>query len=98
MATLIGAALMLIAAFQICRAWRRPLAGSRNPVLGRMARALDQDLEPDGLPDEGTTETPAEVRERELSRDLVAGRIDPAAYQRAMSELARTTIEAGGPR
>jgi hypothetical protein len=44
-------------------------------------------------------ETPAEARERELSHQLISGRIDPAAYRQEMAELARgDQSRTGNPR
>lgn len=94
MATFIGALLLLAAAYQIYRAafleHRRP-----DPSPTRSG-----DDRPDRAPAATPTgaETAEEARERVLSRQLVAGHLDPDDYQRLMSQLAHTTGRHGDPR
>jgi hypothetical protein len=40
----------------------------------------------------------AEAREAELTRELIAGNVDPATYQRLMGELAHGSTQSGGAR
>lgn len=93
MAGLIGAAILFIAAVLIYGTWRWALADDRThaSVLDRWAPRVD--LPPDTAPD-----TSADVREAELTRQLLAGVINPGTYQRAMSELAHSSTQAEGPR
>jgi hypothetical protein len=104
MGTLIGAVLMLIAAYQIYRVWRALKAGDRTHVrvpdhwIRERDLYLDADQRSDPPGDQAAPQTRAETREGELSRELLAGHIDAATYQQRMSELAHTTTEAGGSR
>ena len=77
MAALVGALLLILVVLSYY-AYRAAL------------RQLDDDgtNSPDPPLPEQPPETPAEVREHELSCQLLDGRIDPAAYQREMTELA----------
>ena len=78
MAALIGALLLLLVVLSYY-AYRTAL------------RQLDDDgaCHPDPPLPEPNPETPAEIREHELSCQLLDGRIEPVAYQREMTELAR---------
>lgn len=91
MTALIGVALLLLLGFYIYRGVRLVLGESstHNPVLARLARSLDTDV-----PD-----TPAEAREGELTRQLLAGSIDSGFYQQQLSELAQQShTHTGDPR
>lgn len=97
MATLIGALLLLIAAFQIYRAARRALTQrpEGNAVPSHIGDDRD-DPTPSVAPE--LADTAAEARECALSRQLIAGHLDPTDYQRLMGELADASTQAGGPR
>ena len=101
MTALIGAGLLLAWTYYAYRAARRLLAGDRtdNPVLDRLGRDVDLDLDLTRLQGTAIPDTAAEAREGELSRQVIIGRIDPASYQRQMNQLAvESEAQAGGRR
>jgi hypothetical protein len=95
MATLIGTVVLLTLLYYAYRAGRRwllPRPRSREPLRDR----LDDPTPRGGLV---WAETAGEARECELSRQLISGHIDSAAYRREMGELARLDrARSGDPR
>jgi hypothetical protein len=72
---LIGALLLLVLSYHAFRAVRWLLDDEGSDIQRDRSDRTD-------------AATPAEVRERELVDQVVAGRIDPEHYRQAMSELA----------
>ena len=72
--------------------------------LDRLRRDMEATDDDNTLTDDtaagtaATADNPAEAREAALTRQLLAGTIEPSAYQQRMGELARTRTETGGPR
>ncbi len=91
MTVLIGAALLLSVAFSGFRAVRSlgSAASTHNPVLQRL-------ISPERVQQ---TDTVAETREADLTRQLLGGAIDAATYRQQLSELAeQSAARAGDPR
>ena len=95
MATLIGTVVLLALLYYAYRAGRRRLV-ARPRTRGSLRDRLDDPTPRGGLV---WAETASEARECELSRQLISGRIDSAAYRREMGELARRDrARSGDPR
>lgn len=93
MATLVDTAFLLVLLYYAYRAGLRLLDDdrTRHQLEGWPAHDRSRDRLPNRAPD-----TPAETRERELSRQLISGRIGSAAYRREMGELARRDPDRSG--
>lgn len=91
MATLIGFLLLLGLLLWHCyRAGQRARQRQRGTRLpsDRSLQRVARDRGTDDLLGAEGGDTPAEVREAELSRRLMSAQIDPATYRQEMSELA----------
>jgi hypothetical protein len=95
MATLIGTVVLLALLYYAYRTGRRRLL-ARPPTRGPLRERLDDPTPRGGLV---WADTAGEARECELSRQLISGRIDSAAYRREMGELVRLDrARCGDPR
>src|SRR5215475_6766016 len=102
MAAFIGFLLLLVLLYCIHRAWRpawqQQQPGTRQPSDPRVRHVI-RDSGTDDSQDATSMHTPAEFLEADLSRQLLSGRIDPATYQLAMSQLAHwNETRSGDPR
>jgi hypothetical protein len=91
MATFIGFLLLLVLLYCIHRARRRRLHqqhGTRQQSDAPV-RHVVRDSGTDDSQHAAGMDTPAEFLEADLSHQLLSGRIDPATYQLAMSQLAQ---------
>ena len=92
MVTLIGFLLLPILLYYIYRAgqwaWQQLQQRGTRPPSDPRVRPVVCDSGTDDSQDAAGMHTPAEFLEADLSHQLLSGRIDPATYQLAMSQLA----------